>query len=181
MADFSRSLADESKALERVHRVLRLERSEAERLGDIARRYNAHAVRGELHLPAVGDTVSGYRVEQGTRYGPLDRHLVRDEQTRPALTERQARDLLDTVMRIEALHNPRGYGALAPLRYLWARQEGQSPESAYALPPLRRRPAKKSASLKVHVREHLKRPPRSCLCHQSKTVDSVRRSLARRL
>lgn len=34
---------------------------------------------------------------------------------------------------------------------------------------------------KVHVREHLKHPPGSCLCHQSKTVDRVRRGLVRRL
>ena len=44
--------------------------------------------------------------------------------------------------------------------------------------PRFRRPPK---GLKVRVREHLKRPPRSCLCHKSKTVDRARRGLVRRL
>ena len=35
--------------------------------------------------------------------------------------------------------------------------------------------------LKVRVRNHLRHPPKSCLCHRSKTVDRVRRSMVRRL
>ena len=38
-----------------------------------------------------------------------------------------------------------------------------------------------SQSARVRVREHLKHPPRSCLCHRSKTVNNVRRGLIRRL
>ena len=44
--------------------------------------------------------------------------------------------------------------------------------------PRFRRPPK---GLKVRVREHLKHPPRSCLCHKSKAVDRARKSLVRRL
>ena len=44
--------------------------------------------------------------------------------------------------------------------------------------PRFRRPFKDA---KVRVREHLKHPPRSCLCHKSKAVNRARRSLVRRL
>ena len=44
--------------------------------------------------------------------------------------------------------------------------------------PRFRRPFKEA---KVRVREHLKHPPRSCLCHKSKAVDRARKSLVRRL
>ena len=44
--------------------------------------------------------------------------------------------------------------------------------------PRFRRPFKDA---KVRVREHLKRPPRSCLCHKSKFVNRARKSLVRRL
>lgn len=42
-----------------------------------------------------------------------------------------------------------------------------------------RRPQK--TGLKVAVRRHLRHPPKSCLCHRSKTVDKVRRGMIRRL
>lgn len=45
--------------------------------------------------------------------------------------------------------------------------------------PRFRRPPK--GGMKVRVREHLKHPPRSCLCHKSKAVDRARRGLVRRL
>ena len=44
--------------------------------------------------------------------------------------------------------------------------------------PLYRHPIKIA---KVSVRRHLKRPPRSCLCHRIKSVDRVRRKMIRRL
>jgi len=45
--------------------------------------------------------------------------------------------------------------------------------------PRFRRPPFKAA--KVRVRQHLKHPPRSCLCHKSKAVNRARKSLVRRL
>ena len=45
------------------------------------------------------------------------------------------------------------------------------------LNPLRR----PLTAAKVHVRRHLKHPPRYCLCHRSKAVDRARRGMVRRL
>ena len=44
--------------------------------------------------------------------------------------------------------------------------------------PRFRRPVQQA---KVRVRNHLRHPPRSCLCHYSKTMNRVRRKLVRRL
>ena len=62
-----------------------------------------------------------------------------------------------------------------------AQRLGIVPEERTLVPlkgPLFRRPVR---TMKVHVREHLKHPPRSCLCHRSKTVNRVRKNLIRRL
>jgi len=47
--------------------------------------------------------------------------------------------------------------------------------------PYRRRRPHPVRSIKARVRHHLRHPPKSCLCHRSKTVDRVRRGLVRRL
>ena len=54
--------------------------------------------------------------------------------------------------------------------------------------PMRRRrvnnPMKiqvRDRSFKIRVRNHLRRPPQSCLCHRSKAVNRVRKSMVRRL
>jgi len=44
-----------------------------------------------------------------------------------------------------------------------------------------RRPSLGVKKLKVRVRNHLRHPPKSCLCHKSKNVDRARRGLVRRL
>ena len=61
------------------------------------------------------------------------------------------------------------------------RQGIEKPEERAIIPlagPLFRRPLKRA---KVRVRNHLRHPPRSCLCNRSKRVDRVRRGMVRRL
>ena len=185
----SRSVVGESVALERINRAVYVDETEARKLGEIARQYNTLARTGELTTPVVGTFIADYRVEQGTRGPPQDRHLEpMDKMKSRALRESEGRSVLDVLMRVEAYHHGE-YGALAPVRYLYARQiQRMNQQRAYAWATqraLRRHPSKpypqSLITAKVHVRRHLKHPPRSCLCHRSKAVDHVRRGMARRL
>lgn len=70
-------------------------------------------------------------------------------------------------------------GVLFPANSKWYRPDPHYRQyRARRLNSIRNGPVHRA---KVHVREHLKHPPRSCLCHHSKTVNRARRGMVRRL